>query len=74
MKPLHLIDYNKPFFIREIHGNNEFKIPLIQKGLCIGAEVKLVERKDECFIISINNSMRYVINFAIANKVWVDEK
>mgnify|MGYP001371821164 CR=1 FL=1 len=73
MVPLSFAQPNKDFYISEIKGNTRSKCCLLEKGLCIGNKVRVMGDCDNCFIVKINDTIKYVLSFAIANKIMLRE-
>lgn len=74
MVPLCFAQPNKDFYISEIKGNGRSKYCLLEKGLCIGNKVRVMGDRDNCFIVKINDTIKYALSFAIANKIILQEK
>lgn len=73
MIPLCFAQPNKDFYIKEIKGKGEAKCCLLEKGLCVGNKVRVMEGSNNCFIVKINDTFKYALSFGIANKIMLQE-
>lgn len=73
MIPLCFADKNKVFEIGEIKGRKHSNCCLLEKGVCVGNKVRIMEHSGDCFIIKINDKMKFVLNFGLANKIMLKE-
>ena len=74
MVPLCFAQLNKDFYIKEIKGTGRSKCCCLEKGLCVGNKVRVMDGKGDCFIVKINDTMKYVLSFAIANRIMLQEE
>lgn len=73
MVPLCFAQPNKDFMIKEIKGTGRSKCCLLEKGLCVGNKIRLTEGTKDCFIVKVNDSIKYALNFGLANKIMLQE-
>lgn len=73
MVPLCFAQLNKDFLIKEIKGQKGSKCCLLDKGLCVGNRVRIMNEDRNCFIVKVNDTVKYVLNFGLANKIMLQE-
>lgn len=73
MVPLCFAQLNKDFLIKEIKGQKGSKCCLLNKGLCVGNRVRIMNEDRNCFIVKVNDTVKYALNFGLANKIMLQE-
>ncbi|WP_291258676.1 FeoA domain-containing protein [Fusobacterium sp.] len=73
MVPLCFAPLGKDFLIKEIKGQKGAKCCLVDKGLCIGNKVRVMNGNGGCFVIKVNDTIKYALNFSLANKILLQE-
>ncbi len=73
MVPLCFAQLNKDFLIKEIKGQKGSKCCLLDKGLCVGNRVRIMNEDRNCFIVKVNDTVKYALNFGLANKIMLQE-
>lgn len=73
MIPLCFAKPNKDFCIKEIRGIGQDKCCLLEKGICVGNKIRVMGDNKDCFIVKINDSVKYALSFGIANKIILQE-
>lgn len=73
MVPLCFAQLNKDFLIKEIKDQRGSKCCLYDKGLCVGSKVRVMDESRDCFIVKVNDTIKYALNFGIANKIMLQE-
>lgn len=73
MVPLCFAQLNKDFLIKEIKGQRGSKCCLLDKGLCVGNRVRIMNEDRNCFIVKVNDTVKYALNFGLANKIMLQE-
>ncbi|STO30985.1 Uncharacterised protein [Fusobacterium necrogenes] len=73
MIPLCFAQLNKDFLIKEIKGKKGSKCCILDKGLCVGNKVRIMTGTKDCFIVKVNDKVKYALNFKIANKIILQE-
>lgn len=73
MIPLCFAQLNKDFLIKEIKGQRESKCCLLDKGLCVGNKVRVMNEDKDCFVVKVNDKVKYALSFGLANKIMLQE-
>lgn len=73
MVPLCFAELNKDFLIKEIKGQRGSKCCLVNKGLYVGNKVRVMNGSGGCFVVKVNDTIKYVLNFSLANKILLQE-
>lgn len=73
MIPLCFAELNKDFLIKEIKGQRGSKCCLVNKGLCVGNKVRVMNGSGGCFVVKVNDTIKYALNFSLANKILLQE-
>lgn len=73
MVPLCFAQMNKDFLIKEIKGQRGSKCCLLDKGLCVGNKIRVMNGSKDCFIVKVNDKIKYALNFGVTNKIMLQE-
>lgn len=69
MIPLSFVEKNRDYIVKEIRGSD--KVCLLDKGLCIGNKIRVLEKNNGSFIVRVNDTTKYALGFGLANKIIV---